>query len=310
MLYYYYDNGGIVLYYRQKVLLALLEKFNNSLSKTELQKYLLLFTQGQTDKSFDFVPYRYGCYSFQATKDLEYLKEKKYLKNQNFWSLENHNEKYIDLLTDFDRMLLFKLYRQFKDITGDNLIKYVYLNYPYYTLNSTIKDRILSEKELEKINNIINANFDLKNQEETLFTIGYEGITLEEYVNKLIKNNIKVLIDVRKNPLSRKFGFSKLQLRSTVENFGIEYIHIPELGIESEQRDNLKTIEDYNILFGKYEKTLDNKLNELQKINNFIKDKKRVALTCFEKDVRMCHRTRIKNKLKEISDSFFKIVEL
>jgi len=51
----------------------------------------------------------------------------------------------------------------------------------------------------------------------TLFTIGYEGISLEEYFNRLIKNDVKVLVDVRNNPLSMKFGFSKTQLKRFCE---------------------------------------------------------------------------------------------
>ena len=299
-----------MLYYRQKILLALLEKFNGSLNKTDLQKYLLLFTQEQEEKSFDFVPYHYGCYSFQATKDLEYLREKKYLKNKNLWELEPHKNKYTDMLTDRDRVILFDLYKKFKNLSSDNLIKYVYINYPYYTIKSTIKERVLNKQEIANIDNIVQVNFDLNNIEKTLFTIGYEGISLEKYINKLIKNNVKVIVDVRRNPLSRKFGFSKLQLKSTIEKFGIEYIHMPSLGIEADLRNDLKTIDDYNILFEEYEKTLAFKFNELQMLNELIDSKKRIALTCFESDTRMCHRTRIKNKLVELFNGNFKVVEL
>ena len=299
-----------MLYYRQKVLLALIEKFNGSLSKTDLQKYLLLFTEKQNEKSFDFVPYYYGCYSFQATKDLEYLKQNNYLKLKNSWDLEPHSNSYINLLNNSDKIILLNLYNKFKNLNSDGLIKYVYLNYPYYTIKSTIKDRVLSKKEIIQIENIIKANFDLDNSEKTLFTIGYEGISLEKYLNKLIKNNIKVLVDVRKNPLSRKFGFSKSQLKATVEKFGIKYIHIPSLGIESEQRQNLNNIEDYNSLFDEYEKNLIKNTNDLDLLNNLLDTEKRIALTCFENDVRMCHRTRIKNKLIEKAKKKYKVVEL
>lgn len=299
-----------MLYYRQKIILALLEKFNGCLNKTDLQKYLFLLTQNQVDRSFDFVPYHYGCYSFQANKDLEYLQEANYLKKGNTWALQESGTKYSDLLTNEDRKVLFNLYKKFKDINSDNLIKYVYVNYPYYTIKSTIKNRVLSQAELQNINNTVSADFDINNQEKTLFTIGYEGIAVEEYLNKLIQNNIKILIDVRRNPLSRKYGFSKQQLRFMVERLGIEYLHMPELGIETDKRKNLETLEDYNKLFEDYEKTLETKQKELLKIKNLINDKKRVALTCFEKDVKMCHRTRIKNKLEETSEELFKIVEL
>src|SRR5690606_40792860 len=67
------------------------------------------------------------------------------------------------------------------------------------------------------------------------------GISLEEYLLRLLKNDIKVLVDVRNNPLSMKFGFSKGQLRKFCDNLGIKYVHIPEVGIRSEQRQELKS---------------------------------------------------------------------
>jgi len=82
-----------------------------------------------------------------------------------------------------------------------------------------------------------------------LFTIGYEGITVEHYLNTLIKNGVQVLCGVRNNPLSRKFGFSKSSLQKYFGNIGIEYIHFPELGIKSEKRNNLNSYEDYQNLF-------------------------------------------------------------
>jgi uncharacterized protein (DUF488 family) len=64
------------------------------------------------------------------------------------------------------------------------------------------------------------------NEHKTLFTIGYEGKGIEKFLNSLIKNNIKVLCDVRKNPLSRKFGFSKTKLEHLCKQIEIYYIHM------------------------------------------------------------------------------------
>lgn len=55
---------------------------------------------------------------------------------------------------------------------------------------------------------------------------------LEQYLNKLIENDVKVLCDVRRNPISMKFGFSKHQLIKACNGVGIEYKHIPEVGID------------------------------------------------------------------------------
>ena len=61
------------MYYRRKILLSLLENFDGQLNKTSLQKLLFIYTRWQEKKAFDFVPYKYGCYSFQAIQDLKTL---------------------------------------------------------------------------------------------------------------------------------------------------------------------------------------------------------------------------------------------
>ena len=143
-----------------------------------------------------------------------------------------------------------------------------------------------------------------KQEEKCLFTIGYEGRSIDEYLNILIKNNIKILCDVRKNPLSRKYGFSKNSLQKTTKNLGIEYLHIPELGIPSDLRKNLNTKQDYKTLFSFYEnKVLPEQKNALNKIFKIFNTKKRIALTCFEAESSMCHRNCISSALKKTSNT-------
>lgn len=299
-----------MLYYREKIILSLLEEFDNLLGKTQLQKYLFLFTRMQKEPSYDFIPYNYGCFSFQANKDLEHLKNDKLVIDNDGWNLNSSNKRYKDLLNDEDRKILFKIRRDYKNISTNNLVKKVYLDYPYYTIFSTIKDEILSKAEQDNISKIIEKNYNLNDTSTTLFTIGYEGISFETYINRLIENNVKVLIDVRKNPFSHKYGFSKNTLESVVTKIGIKYVHIPELGIISEKRQKLETLEDYRVLFDEYEKTLPQKQEYLQKILNYINGYGRVALTCFEKNVEMCHRTRIKDYIIKNLQSDLNIVEL
>ncbi len=90
--------------------------------------------------------------------------------------------------------------------------------------------------------------------EEHFFTIGYEGRKIEDYIKSLLTHGVKVLIDVRRNPISRKKGFSKNSLAGFLRNELIDYIHMPELGISSDQRKNIKTDDDYKKLFIHYKK--------------------------------------------------------
>ena len=44
-------------------------------------------------------------------------------------------------------------------------------------------------------------------------TIGYEGLSLEEFFGLLREGRVERIVDVRQMPLSRKKGFSKNVLR-------------------------------------------------------------------------------------------------
>jgi len=114
----------------------------------------------------------------------------------------------------------------------------------------------------------------------------------------LIINKVQILVDVRKNAFSRKFGFSKSRLSDYPSRVGIEYEHIPEFGIESSKRKKLETSEDYTRLFREYSEGLESKQKYLDKIKNLGQEKK-VALMCFENNVDYCHRGVIAERRRE-----------
>ncbi|MBN2717375.1 MAG: hypothetical protein JXX14_16095 [Deltaproteobacteria bacterium] len=51
---------------RQRLLLFLLEAEGGTLPKMDFQKLLFLVHQDSELSYYDFVPYKYGCYSFPA----------------------------------------------------------------------------------------------------------------------------------------------------------------------------------------------------------------------------------------------------
>jgi hypothetical protein len=70
-----------------------------------------------------------------------------------------------------------------------------------------------------------------------LFTIGYEGRSLDELLDKLVDAGVKRLVDVCELPLSRRRGFSKTALSETLRHGGIDYIHIRALGNPKPNRE-------------------------------------------------------------------------
>lgn len=284
------------MFYRQKILLAMIEVFGRNLSNLDLQKYLFLYTEKYpTDKSYEFVPYKFGCFSFQSYADRRNLIDAGYLSKTYDWRVSPENN-FLSMLKEKDQTQLIKFKEHYQDTFGKNLLRDVYVNYPYYAINSTIAKDILSPKEMKQVESYRNTD-----SSHCFFTIGYEGSSFENYLNRLIKNNIKLLCDVRKNPLSRKYGFSKKTLSKTLSKLGIEYVHIPELGIISERRQRLETKQDYQRLFDEYERTtLQENHLAIRRLFDLLLDKRRIAITCFEETQCMCHRGRVARALSEL----------
>ncbi len=284
------------LNYRQKTVLGLLKAFGGRLPNIDFQKYLFLFTtEFEKKPSFEFIPYRFGCFSFQSYADKRRLIEIGALQDSEDWRLQDGFKWRADL---FEDDLYARFQKRYVALKGDKLVQDLYRRYPYYAINSEIVERLMTSEEIAAIDARRSST-----AQPCLFTIGYEGDSFEGYLNRLIKNNVRTLVDVRRNPLSRKYGFSKKTLSETVRKLGMEYVHIPELGIASEKRQELNTQSDYDRLFDSYEKVeLRQNKAALDQLAGIVADRKRVAITCFEAHACMCHRGRVAKALSTRTD--------
>lgn len=283
--------------------MSLLQTFGGSLGKTKFQKLLLLFTQKQIKQDFHFVPYKYGCYSFQAAADISTMQKYGQVLLDSSGVQKIDPLDYVSTLKKEDRDLLNSMYLKHRNKSYVDLIKYTYNKYPYFAIHSEIADRYLTNSELVVVNN----QKPISN-ESVLFTIGYEGVSLEEYLNKLIKVDVKVLVDVRNNPQSMKYGFTKSQLLNACTSVGIEYLHFPEVGIVSDQRQELNSQRDYDKLFVKYKhETLSKTKPSQERILELIQDKQRVALTCFEANICQCHRKHLAEAIISLPNWKYKL---
>ena len=67
------------MFYRRKIILSLFQLCNGNVEKTKLQKLLFLYSQRKQEAEYDFVPYKFGCYSYSANADLVTMVKKEYL---------------------------------------------------------------------------------------------------------------------------------------------------------------------------------------------------------------------------------------
>jgi uncharacterized protein (DUF488 family) len=131
----------------------------------------------------------------------------------------------------------------------------------------------------------------------TLYTIGYEGTDIDRFIATLKAVGVRLLVDVRALPLSRKKGFSKNGLRERVEREGLEYVHLAALGDPKEGRDAARAgqFDRFRSIYGKHlaEAKPQEQLREL----SVLVEAQPTCLMCFERDPTDCHRLIVASQL-------------
>jgi len=289
----------VMLFERQRVLLTLLDAMGGECAPTDFQKLLFLYTREEESPSYEFVPYKFGCFSFSSYADKRRLVERGLLDDSpDHWKLTPLGRKTIRERA-VEPLVAARFSKRHAGLRGDALVAKVYREHPWFATRSVILNKVLpSRSERDVV-----ARERPRKAGAGLLTIGYESKSLECYLNQLLRASVTILCDVRRNPLSRKFGFSKSTLRSACENLDIRYEHLPELGIASENRRELRTQADYDALFEDYEReSLPRQFEALDRIRAWIGEGHRVALTCFELHPQQCHRHCVAEALERSAE--------
>jgi uncharacterized protein (DUF488 family) len=124
-----------------------------------------------------------------------------------------------------------------------------------------------------------------------IFTIGYEGATVGEFLAALQEAGVERVIDVRALPLSRRPGFSKSPLRAALEETGIEYVHLKALGTPAAGRAAARAgrhADMARIYAGQLE--LPEAIAQGAQMIELARERPS-ALLCFEREPEHCHRT-------------------
>ena len=286
-----------MVYEREKRLLVLLDALGGTVGGLDFQKLLFLHCQEDSNApDYAFIPYRFGAFSFTSYGDKRRLMAAGLLEDDDLsWRLTDTGRA-IARQSGFLTLSLQGFCKRYANLRGDPLVEETYRRYPFYATRSEILSRLsLDPETLQKI-----ATARAVSPKASLLTIGYEGRSVEAYLNDLLRAGVTLLCDVRRNPLSRKYGFAKKTLSTASNGVGIRYEHVPELGIASEERRELHTQSDYDALFASYrENHLPGQTEALNKIRDWIKEGNRVALTCYERAPEQCHRHCVAESLEQ-----------
>ena len=269
---------------REKLLLYLilvLQKQGKLVTKTFLDKLLFLARKEsnvcELVKFYNFYPHKYGPFSNNFYRDFADLESRGLLDGD--FQLSDKGIALAETVGKAEKEVMVGVASRFSDT--QSVVNYVYTTYPEYTVKSELS---AAKKEFKGAG---------------VFSIGYEGKDIDSFLDALIQNGVEVLVDVRANPFSMNFSFTKNKLANSLENVGIGYLHVPELGIEGQHRQNLGNEADYKQLFEFYRKQILPKSMDKVRMLCELGGKKRIALMCFECDKAQCHRGVLSEALEE-----------
>lgn len=135
----------------------------------------------------------------------------------------------------------------------------------------------------------------------TVATIGYQGATVRTFLDALRDERIELLVDVRAVAMSRRPGFAKSALAANLEEAGIGYLHLRDLGTPADGRaaaragrhDEMRTIFREQLATPAAQ-------DALATLADIVRSGRRVALLCFEADPTHCHRSLVAAALQSL----------
>lgn len=141
------------------------------------------------------------------------------------------------------------------------------------------------------------SNAKQKERELTgIYSVGYEGLTIDALVSRLRLHGVSTVADVRLNAISRKKGFSKSALSKALNEAGIEYLHLRELGNQRDNREGYSDVDTSEgraararFISGMAESRAEVALEQLAELAA----NRKVAVFCYEADQTHCHREQV-----------------
>lgn len=278
---------------RQRVLLTILSEAKTPMSHIALVKAAFLIRLesefGKQSAFYDFLPYKFGPFSFALYRELASLKRDGYvIEDQNTFRLSPKTKKQtkeqVGSLPDSWRKETRKIVNDYFGASQDELLGDVYRRFPWFSINSELTH--LKPKGSKRPCATV-----------AVYTVGYERKSVDSFFNGLLEDGIQNILDVRANPISRKYGFARKSMSEIARKLGIEYTHMPSLGISSADRSDLTDFDSYQRLLDRYENEMLPSREEEVDLAVDIVTAQSTALLCMEADVRCCHRGRLANAI-------------
>ena len=276
---------------RQRSVLWIIKNFGRDIEKIRLVKLAFLVSWEMADcqqsSLYSFVPYLYGPFSFTLYHEMDALKQNGWIvEDKSSYRINSDPSQEIKLLPKDFEYRLYQTLKPYLRMDADELTSFIYKKFPWFTIKS-VKRRASLIRPIAK---------------PRIYTIGYEKLMVDRFLNLLMKAGIWRIIDVRANPVARRYGFHKKTLNSLCSKLDIDYIHFPKLGIPGSWRAEIGDKTRLKELFEKYTKEiLTENSSEVQKIAQLMIDTPS-AIMCLEEDPTLCHRSYLGRQVAAMTE--------
>jgi uncharacterized protein (DUF488 family) len=135
-----------------------------------------------------------------------------------------------------------------------------------------------------------------------IFTIGYEGASLVSVIGVLRQSGVAALLDVRRDPWSRRPEFRKRGLEQALTAAGIAYRHEPRLGVPREVRERFRDGTALEAFAAWYAAEVLGKNPDLLRELSESVESTPTALLCYEADPARCHRNLLAQELGRLTN--------
>jgi len=276
--------------HRQRTLLYLLGLAGGHATRLQVVKWAFLLSEEGATKGggsfYEFLPYKFGPYSFCIYQEAAAMVSQGLMveRDDKTWVLSRMGEEAARGTPAVFQSEAAQIHRRYGGLDSSRLLDTVYTRYPWFSVNSEVR-RLATRPKAPP----------------ALYMAGYEGLSIDGFLNRLMLQGMERVIDVRSNPVSRRYGFHKSTLSRLCGDVGIAYVHFPELGIVSEERQQLLAIDDRETLFANYEaRVLPRQQSSIQEVAHLMQERASV-LVCVEADPAECHRSRLAEALATLT---------
>ena len=173
---------------RQKILLAILHEAKRPLSHVELVKTAFLLGQetplAEQVAFYDFVPYRFGPFSFGLYRELSAIVRDGYVtESDSEVRLAGKTRKQtaakINEVPQAWKRMIGDCVSKYLCASPDETLAHVYARYPWFSINSELTHLVSSEAKRPKA-------------KVSIYTVGYEGKSVDGFFDGLLHSGIEI----------------------------------------------------------------------------------------------------------------------